>query len=452
MKYAAEYRQGRALVITNVIFILLAAWAVRHIYTMVNFTHGYGTQLTLVFAFAFVVLIWQMLLACLERPYTTTPEQQAGLDKLHMVINVPVCNEDEPALKDCLQSIFEQTRKIDLVHVVVNGPNKVDYSELEPWAVRTARAYGVELHWTTQSRAGKRGAQDRTAEEYLHPEDIFVTIDSDVYLDAHAVEEALKPFTSEKVKSVAGIILTMNTRANLLARLTDLWIVVCQLVDRSSFSAMGQVIVNSGAFALYRGEVILGGLDGYTHETFFGQGVQISDDSLLTIYALRRGRCVQQPTAFAFTLMPENFSHHFRQQLRWMRGAFIRSWWRFKYLPVKSYAFWGHGLRWVQVVCATFAFSVLFIYMPAKYHVVIPWLLVIPLLIGYGQALRYLVIWRSDESFWYRFGTYLMEPLVALWAFFVLRFVRYYSMATCRRTGWGTRQEVEVGVSHEATA
>ncbi len=450
MKHAAKYKQGRALIITNVIFIALAVWAVRHVYSMITFGHGYGTQLTLIFAFAFVALVWQMLLAGLERPYVVTPEEAAELQKLRTVINVPVCNEDGPALKDCLQSIFEQTRKIDVVQVVVNGPNKVDYSALERWAVETAKTYDVELHWDTQSAPGKRGAQSRTAREFLHPEDIFITIDSDVYLDAHAIEEALKPFVSKDIQSVAGIILTMNIRANLLTRLADLWIVVCQLVDRSSFSVMGQVIVNSGAFALYRGHVLLGSLDGYTHETFFGHGVQISDDSLLTIYALRQGRCVQQPTAFAFTLMPENFSHHFRQQLRWMRGAFIRSWWRFKYLPVMSYSFWGHGLRWVQVVFSTFAFGTLFVYMPVKYHVVIPWLLLIPLLIGYGQALRYLIVQRSGESCWYRLTTYLMEPIVVLWAFFVLRFVRYYAMATCLQTGWGTRQDVEVGVAHEA--
>jgi hyaluronan synthase len=447
MKYAAKYRKGRALIISNVIFTLLAVWAVRHVYGLITFAHGYGTRFTLIFAFAFIALVWQMLLACLERPYKTSPEQQAQLAKLRTVLNVPVCNEDPEALRDCLQSIFEQTRKVDLVHVVVNGPNKVDYTELEQWALTTAGEYDIELHWDTQPIPGKRQAQGTTAREFLGPNDIFVTIDSDAYLDAHAVEEGLKPFVKQNIKSVAGMVLTMNNRAKLITRLADLWFGVGQLVDRSSFSVLGQVIVNSGVLALYRGYVVLENLDGYTHETFFGRGVEISDDSLLTIYALREGRCVQQPTAFAFTLMPETFSHHLRQQVRWMRGAFIRAWWRFKYLPLKSYAFWGHALGWMQLFLSSFVFATLFIYLPVKYHLVLPWLLVVPLLIGYGQSLRYFVIWRSDETLWYRFVTFLMQPIAALWCFFVLRCVRYYSIATCLRTGWGTRQNVEV-VAH----
>jgi hypothetical protein len=37
--------------------------------------------------------------------------------------------------------------------------------------------------------------------------------------------------------------------------------------------------------------------------------------------------------------------------------------------------------------------------------------------------------------------------VATLWAFFVLRAVRWYGMATCRRTGWGTRRTVEVALA-----
>jgi hyaluronan synthase len=47
---------------------------------------------------------------------------------------------------------------------------------------------------------------------------------------------------------------------------------------------------------------------------------------------------------------------------------------------------------------------------------------------------------RGDEPFRSQLLTWAMSPLVSVWSFAVLRFVRLYGMATCTRTGWGTRQ------------
>jgi hyaluronan synthase len=52
---------------------------------------------------------------------------------------------------------------------------------------------------------------------------------------------------------------------------------------------------------------------------------------------------------------------------------------------------------------------------------------------------------RADESFRSQLLTWALSPLMCVWAFAVLRFVRIYAMLTCTRTGWGTRQDgVEV--------
>ena len=148
--------------------------------------------------------------------------------------------------------------------------------------------------------------------------------------------------------------------------------------------------------------------DGYLNETFFGRPVEFFDDSILTMYALERGKAVQQPTAFAFTAMPENMSHHVRQYVRWMRRAMIRSFWRFKYLRVSGYAFWAHIVGWVQWVIATSLFLVLFVVQPVL-SLQYDWALyLIPLLIAYGQGLRYFTVRRSDQSRWSQFLTYML--------------------------------------------
>jgi hyaluronan synthase len=395
-----------------------------------------------VWLFAFTFLAIQMLLCFAERPFQTTAAQMASLDLLSLVVNVPVYNEDPTALRECLLSLLTQTRKPALIHVVDDG-SKISYSETESWFRTETARYGVMCAWDRQPNAGKRSAQGRTIATFPWA-DIVLTVDSDAILDPNAIREGLKPFVNPRIHSVAGIIMVANRSVNLLTRMTDLWFVIGQTVDRSAFSVARGVLVNSGALAFYRGELLRKYRDGYLAEWFFGRRVEFSDDSLLTIYALIEGQAVQQPTSFAFTLMPERYSHHRRQYIRWMRGAFIRSFWRFRYLPLTSVAYWLHFLSWVQMFLATFTFAVLFVWTPIHVPEVIPVFLMIPLLVGYGQGLRYFIIRRSDMTFGAQFRMWLLTPVVSLYSFFILRFIRFYSIATCLKTGWGTRENVEV--------
>ena len=65
-------------------------------------------------------------------------------------------------------------------------------------------------------------------------------------LDAEALHEIVQPFSDPRVMSVAGVILAINNRENLLARVTDVIFVGQQLIDRSFMSRLGSVMVNSG--------------------------------------------------------------------------------------------------------------------------------------------------------------------------------------------------------------
>jgi hyaluronan synthase len=441
--------RGRLVLVTSILFALLLAWALLHAYRTVGEIDSH-TALPWVWLFAFALLAVQMLLCFAERPFRATAEQMARLDLLSLVVNVPVYNEDPAALRECLQSLLTQTRKPDLIHVVDDG-SKISYAETELWFREEAASHGIKAAWDRQPNAGKRHAQGRTVATFTDA-DIVLTVDSDAILDPDAVKEGMKPFVNPRVHSVAGIIMVANRSVNLLTRLTDLWFVIGQTVDRSAFSTVRGVLVNSGALAFYRGEMLRKYNEAYLGEYFFGRRVEFSDDSLLTIYALVEGYAVQQPTSFAFTLMPERYSHHRRQYIRWMRGAFIRSFWRFRYLPLNSSAYWLHLVSWVQFFLSTFTFAVLFVWTPIHVPQVIPVFLIIPLLVGYGQGLRYFIIRRSDMTLGAQFLTWLLTPVVSLYSFFVLRFIRFYSMATCLKTGWGTRQNVEVPLHPVASA
>lgn len=449
--YVASPNRARYLASAAVVLIAGTLWAVRHAQSTIELAQGTSHRFGLVYTIAFLILAWQTILAYMERPYRVTNRQHEQLNLLNVCVQVPAYNEDPSALKACLWSLFTQKRRPQMVFVVDDGSNKADYREVHEWAIEASGAAGVQLRWQRQDNAGKRHAQARTFRQ-TPDADIYVTVDSDAILDHNAIDEGLKPFVKDNIMSVAGIVLSANTDKNLLTRIADLWFVVGQMTDRSALSTMGAVLVNSGPLALYRAWYIREAVDGYTSETFFGRRVEFSDDSMLTIYALQHGRAVQQPSAFAFSLMPESLTHHVRQYLRWMRGAFIRSFWRFRYLPITGYAFWAHVMGWVQMVIGLAVFAALFIVQPFTDASALPSYLIIPILVGYTQGLRYLAINRSDVSKRSQFFTYSLAPLACLWAFFGLRFIRWYAMATCLKTGsWGTRDEIEVRFDSIAT-
>ncbi|MFJ6437058.1 glycosyltransferase [Streptomyces sp. NPDC091416] len=384
-----------------------------------------------------LILATQTTLYCLERPYRASADAQKTLDALHVAVLMPVYNEDDGYLRSALRSLLAQDRRPDSVHIADDGSD-VDYDRTRTWWCDAAREAGITTTWQRVPHAGKRHAQVRAAAQ-CPGADIFLTIDSDAHLAPDAVREVLQPLEDPRVQVVAGVVVAHNNRNGLLSRMTDLWYVTSQLVDRSALSPLGGVMVASGSLAAYRAELLRDNVSSYLGETFLGRPVTFSDDSLLTLYGLMRGKVVQQPTAVVFSAMPETVSHHLRQYLRWMRGSTIRALWRMRYLPPVHPAYLAQLLRWFQQVTSTALLVSLSVHHfrtgthpPAGLYFV-------PLVIVSAQTLRYLTLARSDQSLRSQLATWALTPLALLWSWTVLRAVRFYGLLTCMRTGWGTR-------------
>jgi len=390
-------------------------------------------------ALAFVLA--QLALAWLQRPYTVTRRQQGQLDRLWVTVNIPAYNEDPAILDRTIFALFSQTRLPDHVQVVDDGSAQ-DYREVREWW-EVHHPPGVRFSWVRQENAGKKHAQsvtfigDRNA-------DIFVTIDSDSALDCCALDEGLKPFADPRVASVAGLETAFNYDSNLLTRAISARSVAFQLFAMSAQSkARGNVLINPGAFSLYRADLIREIVPAYLGETFFGCPVTLGDDTALTMFALCRGRAVHQPSAVSLPVYPETVSHHLRQWTRWMRASTIRTFWRIRYLPVLSYG-------WLYVVYTLWAF-----FTSVAITIVIPlaWPATRNLAIASGIALvawpcaiaiRLATVRRSDQRWYSKLGGILLLPAAALWYLVVLRQIRFYGIATCARQHWVTREKVEV--------
>lgn len=371
------------------------------------------------------------------------------IDNFRVIILIPVYNESAVSLEAGIASLFYQTRIPDAIYVVDDGSkDSSSYDSVRKLLRNESRSRDIEAHWFKQRNQGKRVAHTTALQKIEHqPNTIIVTLDSDGILDPNAIEEGLRCFMDSEVQSVAGLVVAKNAQQNILSKIVDLLFVgMQQLIDRSSMSVLESVMVNSGGLAFYRKEVVDAACEyGYTSEIFFGRQVGFSDDSYLTLFAMLMGKTIQQPTAIVFADMPVNLSHHVRQQMRWMRGSFIRSWWRIRFLPIHSWGFMRQVLGWVLMLANAAIIVYLFIINPIIYHELPSVrLLLVPVVIGYVEGIRYLSVQRSDMSVKQRMMIYAMAPLAIVWSSTVLRTLRIYGMLTCLRTGWGTRQKVEI--------
>ncbi|HEY9245044.1 MAG TPA: glycosyltransferase [Streptosporangiaceae bacterium] len=399
-----------------------------------------------VWALSLGFVLTQLALAWLQRPFSVSGAQQAKLDRLAVAAVIPCYNEDPAILDRTIYSLFAQTRPLDWVIVVDDGSTE-NYSAIR--ARWEAEPSGTELVWIRQHNQGKKHAQ-AAAFQAIPQADIYATMDSDSALERRAIEEGLKPFADREVVSVAGLEMAYNLTTNLLTRAMGMRSLAFQLFTMSAQSvAGGNVVINPGAFSLYRGWLIHRILPAYTSETFFGTPVTLGDDTALTLFALLHGRAVHQPTAVAMPVYPETLSHHLRQWTRWMRASTIRTLWRIRYLRPRSYAWWF-------VLYQQYAF---FASVAVSLAVPFAWPATRNLIFASGIALvawpiavamRLITVHRTDVRWSGWLASVGLLPFAALWYLLVLRQIRFYGMATCHRQGWITRKKVEVTLSGAA--
>lgn len=396
-----------------------------------------------VWALSLGFVLAQLALAWLQRPFTVSEAQQAKLDRLAVAAVIPCYNEDPAILDRTIYSLFAQTRPLDWVIVVDDGSTE-NYAAIR--ARWEAEPSGTEFVWIRQDNQGKKHAQ-AAAFRAIPQADVYATMDSDSALERRAIEEGLKPFADREVVSVAGLEMAYNLTTNLLTRSMGMRSLAFQLFTMSAQSvAGGNVVINPGAFSLYRGWLIHRILPAYTGERFFGIPVTLGDDTALTLFALLHGRAVHQPTAVAMPVYPETLSHHLRQWTRWMRASTIRTLWRIRYLRPRSYAWWF-------VLYQQYAF---FASVAVSLAVPFAWPATRNLIFASGVALiawpiavamRLITVHRTDVRWSAWLASVGLLPCAALWYLLVLRQIRFYGMATCHRQGWITRKKVEVTLS-----
>lgn len=442
----ATYRGRNAWLALAALPILgFTAWAVVHVINVVHAFGGKGNVLAFAWAVSFL-LLWWVPLSWFERPAKTSQRQQRSLDQLTVAVQIPVYNEDPNALVACLQALFEQTRLPDRILLTDDGSDD-PLPDIRDWFLVEADRLHIEAVWHRQENKGKRHAQMAVLAD--DDSDIIVTLDSDSILDHQAIEEGLKPFADPKIMSVAGLVAVLNTKTNWLTYITAMLYTPFTRGFRSAQSVLKRVTVNSGTLAFYRGHVIRKYAGVYENETFRDKPMQMNDDSLFTFYGLLHGDAVHQPTSVAYTLVPENLDNYRRQQMRWMRGTFVRTFWWWRYADLTSPVFWMPILEIVQLLMSVAIPIALFFQPQMRHHLgdVLLSTVLVDVGVTWLISLKFLMLGRSDESLWFHLGLVITSPLAGLWRILVVKPMYLYCLATFWKVGkWGTRSKVEVGI------
>lgn len=370
------------------------------------------------------------------------PTRTFGDSSRHSIAAViTVYNEDPAAFRACLLSLLAQTRRPDSVTVIDDYSRTRDAEHVVAELLPDFQHEGVALELVRfPVNRGKR--HGLAAGFTAHPDaDIYLCVDSDTVLDTHALAEAAVPFSRRRVMAVTGLVLARNRATNLLTRLIDMRYANAFLGDRVAYSKLGSVLCVCGSLALYRGWVARKYLDDFLNQRFLGQPATFGDDRRLTYYALIEGQALIQPTAVAYTDVPEKLTHFLRQQTRWTK-SFIREGMLLlvKFRVTRAY-WWLNLVELVTWLAFTSALLVALVVLATSPHT---W----PILAAYTgyvcaaawlRSVHYLR--RTGEvPAADRIGTFAAAPLYALMNLTMLIPLRLWALATLRDTRWGTRE------------
>ena len=227
---------------------------------------------------------------------------------------------------------FELLRaEFDLVEVPRVVPGEVPYHS-QVLSVHVARANPETLTVVRKTNGGKADALNVGINLARHP--LICMVDADSVLDPDALLSVTKPFGDDPLRVVAcgGVVRIANGCKVIGGRVVDVrmpkqWLVRIQVVEylraflmgRTGWSRLGGLVVISGAFGVFRRDLVVrvGGMDTAT----------IGEDAELVVRLHRHLREQKQDYRVVFVAEPVSWSEApstrtvlGRQRRRWHRG------------------------------------------------------------------------------------------------------------------------------------
>jgi hyaluronan synthase len=123
-----------------IVFILLIIGYIIWQYTTIalGIEHSYLYRFKIYYIIFAVVFFGQFLLATLNTP------KKKEFKGAKVAVLIPIYNENEDSLKECLEALFNQTHKPDEIHVVNDGSSS-DYTKVKTWFLKVSKNLSIKM-------------------------------------------------------------------------------------------------------------------------------------------------------------------------------------------------------------------------------------------------------------------------------------------------------------------
>lgn len=438
---APQTRVGRNGWIAVLLFITVGALVAWRGMTLGGGASVYGIAV-------FAILGLKLGLSLLPDRTSSTPS--------HARIGVVITayNEDPELLRRCVESLQQQTYPVSRI-VVVDDCSTLpdgtpDYRAYDMAAVAAMLDTRIDVVRHAE-RSGKREALV-TGWDRMPDVDVFLCVDSDSIIERQAVAEGARRFSDPDVTAATGVVIPENDSVNALTRMQDVRYVNSFVTERAAYSSLSSVLCVCGALAFYRADVARRHRDAFLQQTFLGKQAVVGDDRHMTNLCLTEGKVVLARESVSRTAVPEHLSHYTRQQARWGRSFFRESWWALRNLSPRRAAWWLTLVELAQwAIFSTVLLYVIAVHPLLTGHVILADYVLFVGALALARSVRYFDIRRSGQTLRSRLASFTCAPLYGYMVLFVLLPLRFWSLATLRRTGWGTRSQVEVTAETSGT-
>lgn len=382
--------------------------------------------LTYIWAVA-VTIIFRYVFYAIYNPNLSEP----GDYQPTVTVIVPAKNESSVIYETAkaLDDLDYPHEKLRVVLVNDGSDDDTDY-----WMGKCATDFGHDVIHLREN-LGKRQAIARAME--TNSSEITVLVDSDSALGRSSLVEGLRGFTSPKVAAICGHTDVANTTSSWLTKMQAQQYFIAFKTFKSLEGFFGSVICCSGAFSMYRTDVIKPMMKEWTTQKFLGKTRTFGDDRGLTNLLLRDGHdSIYLPEAKARTIVPQTLRVYVRQQLRWRRSFLM-----------ESISALGH--MWRRPLGASLMFYMVLSLTIMSPFVVSYFLLIGPIVSGFNPLIYLLglaLIIMLHQTFYWAFqlppadkvSFFSLMPMLPVWIFFTLILLPW-AILTLRDGSWGTR-------------
>jgi cellulose synthase/poly-beta-1,6-N-acetylglucosamine synthase-like glycosyltransferase len=236
-----------------------------------------------------------------------------------VAVVIPLFNEGR-GIYDTLHSLLRMDYPKDKLRVVVVDDCSTDDSV--DWAQKVASEDSRVMVLRNPVNMGKRRGINNAVRHV--DSEIIVSVDSDVIVDRDAVRHMVRRFVSPEVGAVGGRVRVSNPNENWLTRMLTVKFYFGYEFLKNLERAFSQVMCLSGCLTAYRRSVLVELEPVLEEREVLGVPIKYGEDRFLTRQIVKAGYQTRLTLdAECWTLVPNDLTKYFNQQLRWRRSNFI---------------------------------------------------------------------------------------------------------------------------------